>query len=183
MDIEEIKEKIEHSPNRRVALLIAVLALALAFFESLGKSYQTDALSLQVESANLWSFYQAKSIKAHATELARGIVIEVADKAQLSESEALKKWADDVERLTSNDVDKDGKHQLFEKAKEVEAERNLMFKKYRYMEIASAILQVSIVLASAAIITSAGFLVTGACALGVVATAVGLVGLFVPSLI
>ena len=80
-------------------------------------------------------------------------------------------------------MDKDGKHQLFEKAKEVEAERNLMFKKYRYMEIASAILQVSIVLASAAIITSAGFLVTGACALGVVATAVGLVGLFVPSLI
>lgn len=183
MNAEEIQERIEHTPSRRVALLIAILALGLAFFESLGKSFQTDALSLQVESANLWSFYQAKSVKAHNTELARGIVIEIADKSRLSESEALKKWADDVARLTSNEADNDGKKQLFDKAKEVEAERNLMFKKYRYMEIASAILQVSIVLASAAIITSAGFLVAGAGFLGVLATAVGLVGLFAPALI
>lgn len=183
MDTEEIKERIEHSPNRRIALLIAVLALALALFESLGKSFQTDALSLQVESTNLWSFYQAKSIKAHTTELARGIVIEVADRRLLDESAALKKWAEDVERLTSNEVDKDGKHQLFEKAKEVEAERDLMFKKYRYMEIASALLQVSILMASAAIIAGAALLVSGASALGFVATVIGLVGLFAPTLI
>lgn len=49
--------------NKRVALLIAVLALILAFSETLGKSAQTAALSYNIEASNLWSFVQAKTIR------------------------------------------------------------------------------------------------------------------------
>jgi len=49
--------------NKRVALLIAVIALFLAFSETLGKSAQTSALSYNVEASNLWAFYQAKTIR------------------------------------------------------------------------------------------------------------------------
>ena len=42
--------------NKKIALLIAVLALCLALAETLGKSAQTDALSLNVEASNLWAF-------------------------------------------------------------------------------------------------------------------------------
>src|SRR5215208_6469142 len=49
--------------NKRVALLIAVIALFLAFSETLGKSAQTAALSYNVEASNLWAFYQAKTIR------------------------------------------------------------------------------------------------------------------------
>jgi Zn-dependent protease with chaperone function len=49
--------------NKKVALLIAVLALLLAFSETLGKSAQTEALSQNIEASNLWSFFQAKTIR------------------------------------------------------------------------------------------------------------------------
>jgi hypothetical protein len=39
--------------NRKIALLIAVLALVLAFSETLGKGAQTAALSLNIEASNL----------------------------------------------------------------------------------------------------------------------------------
>ena len=183
METREVTEHIEHAVNKKIALLIAVLALMLAFVETFGKAFQTDALSLQLQSTNTWAFYQAKSIEAHDTELAKGIVIEVADRQRLNESEALKKWEEDIERLTSNEEDNDGKHQLMEKARELEAERDLMFKKYHYMEIAAGLLQVAIVLASASIITGAAFLVMGANLLGVVGVVAGLLGLLAPNLI
>lgn len=183
METREVTEHMEHASNKKIALLIAILALLLAFFETFGKSFQTDALSLQLQSSNTWAFYQAKSIKAHNTELAKGIVIEIADRARLSESEALRKWEQDIERLTSNEEDQDGKHQLYEKARELEAERDLMFKKYHFMEVAVGLLQVAIVLASASIITSVGFLVLGAKMLGGAGAVAGLVGLLAPGLI
>src|SRR5882672_4635842 len=49
--------------NKNVALLIAVLALVLAFSETLGKAAQTSALENHIESSNLWSFFQAKTIR------------------------------------------------------------------------------------------------------------------------
>src|SRR5436190_1772934 len=56
-------EKGLNSRNKRIALLIAVIALFLAFSETLGKSAQTAALSFNVEASNLWAFYQAKTIR------------------------------------------------------------------------------------------------------------------------
>ena len=55
------------SRNKRVALLIAVIALFLAFSETLGKSAQTNALNHQIEASNLWNFFQAKNIRRTST--------------------------------------------------------------------------------------------------------------------
>ncbi|WP_043343984.1 DUF4337 family protein, partial [Belnapia moabensis] len=49
--------------NKRVALLIAALALALAFTEVAGDDAKTEAQLKNVESANLWSFFQAKTVR------------------------------------------------------------------------------------------------------------------------
>lgn len=43
----------DHGGNKGVALLIAVLALVLAFSETLGKSAQTSALGYNIEASNL----------------------------------------------------------------------------------------------------------------------------------
>ena len=40
-----------------------MIALCLAFSETLGKSAQTAALSYNVEASNLWAFFQAKTIR------------------------------------------------------------------------------------------------------------------------
>src|SRR6187397_2776495 len=83
----EVEHKIEHDKhggqghddskdlNKKVALLIAVLALFLAFSETMGKSAQTAALNSQIEASNLWNFFQAKNIRRTmtivATEMAK----------------------------------------------------------------------------------------------------------------
>ena len=80
----EVEHKIQHdeghhdhhaddnilSQNKRIALLIAVIALCLAFSETLGKSAQTSALNYQIEASNLWNFFQAKSIRRTTTLVA-----------------------------------------------------------------------------------------------------------------
>ncbi len=59
--------------NKRVALLISVLALFLAGDETLAKSAQTEALGANIEAANQWAYFQARTI--------RGTVLKTADEA------------------------------------------------------------------------------------------------------
>ena len=56
--------------NKKIAILISVLALFLAISETAGKSAQTDALSYNVEASNLWAFFQAKTIRKTTMETA-----------------------------------------------------------------------------------------------------------------
>ena len=62
--IEQAQEG-EHAQyfNRRIALVIAVLALFLSFSETLGKSAQTEAIDANVKSSDTWAFFQAKDIR------------------------------------------------------------------------------------------------------------------------
>jgi hypothetical protein len=52
---EEIEhaEHIEHAAgsNKKIALVIAVMALLLAFSETLGKSAQTEAMNLNIQAS------------------------------------------------------------------------------------------------------------------------------------
>src|ERR1700679_1917007 len=58
------------SENRKIALLIAVIALCLALSETLGKGAQTESISKNVESSNLWPLLQAKSIRRTVVQTA-----------------------------------------------------------------------------------------------------------------
>src|SRR6202040_3941257 len=91
--IEKAQEG-EHSQyfNRRIALLIAVLALFLSFSETLGKSAQTEAISENVESANLWSFFQAKTVRMTLVRTAaEAIKVAAASVSEPAAKEALEK--------------------------------------------------------------------------------------------
>src|SRR5438874_13769328 len=56
--------------NRKIALLIAIIALCLALSETLGKGAQTEAISKNVEASNLWAFFQAKTIRRTTVQTA-----------------------------------------------------------------------------------------------------------------
>ena len=49
--------------NKKIALLIAVIALFLAFSETLGKSAQTVGIELNIKASDTWNFFQAKTIR------------------------------------------------------------------------------------------------------------------------
>src|SRR5690349_22152695 len=56
--------------NKKIALLVAVLAAFLAISEMGAKSSQTHALAEHIEASDLWSFFQAKTIRQTSTRIA-----------------------------------------------------------------------------------------------------------------
>jgi hypothetical protein len=163
MSAHESMEQAEHaehasSENRKIALLIAVIALFLALSETLGKGAQTESISKNVESSNLWAFFQAKSIRRTVVQTASdeaklnlGTVSDAAAKAALQKQ--IDDWQKTAARYRSEPETGEGQDQLSERAKHAEEERDLATAKYHHFELASAAFQIGIVLASATIIT------------------------------
>ena len=165
--------------NKKIALLIAVLALVLAFSETLGKSAQTNALSLNIEASNLWSFFQAKTIR-------QTVVRTAAEQTSLTgNSEEAKKqieaWRKTAQRYQTEPETGEGRDELMARAKEAEKKRDRSMAAYHQYELASAAVQIAIVLASAAIVTGAMALAWIGAGLGVVGVAFCLIGFFAPT--
>ena len=163
MSAHESMEHAEHAEhasgeNKKIALLIAVLALFLAISETLGKGAQTESISKNVEASNLWAFFQAKSIRrtvvqtaADQGKLTLGSATDDAMKAAVQKQ--IDDWQKTAARYRSEPETGEGTEQLSEKAKEAEHERDEATAKYHHFELASAAFQIGIVLASATIIT------------------------------
>lgn len=163
MSAHESMEHAEHAEhasgeNKKIALLIAVLALFLAISETLGKGAQTEAISKNVEASNLWAFFQAKSIRrtvaqtaADQGKLTLGAATDDAMKAAVQKQ--IDDWQKTAARYRSEPETGEGTEQLSEKAKHAEHERDEATAKYHHFELASAAFQIGIVLASATIIT------------------------------
>src|SRR3954464_7963594 len=66
----EHAEHAAHGGNKKIALLISVIALFLAFSETLGKSAQTEGISLNIKASDTWNFFQAKTIRQTAIRTA-----------------------------------------------------------------------------------------------------------------
>jgi hypothetical protein len=172
--------------NKKVALLISVLAVVLAFSETLGKGAQTSGLSYNIEASNLWAFYQAKTIRqttlrtaAEAAELdlARG----GANKEALAKKIA--DWKSTVARYESEPETGEGRKELMARAKAAEVRRDRALAAYHQYEVASALVQIAIVLASAHIITGVAALLWISGALGLGGIAFCLIGFLAPTAI
>jgi hypothetical protein len=189
-EAQENMERAEHAEhaahsNRRIALLIAVLALFLSFSETLGKSAQTEAISENVESANLWAFFQAKTIRMTLVRTAADEMKVVAAGASDPAGKAamdkqIDAWQKTAARYESEPETHEGRKELSERATEAEESRDLAMAKYHHYELASAAFQIGIVLASAAVITGMIALAWFAGVLGLAGLAALALGLFVP---
>jgi hypothetical protein len=188
-EVQETIEKAhegEHSSfNRRVALLIAVLALFLSFSETLGKSAQTEAIDANVKTSDTWAFFQAKDIRrttlnvaADQTTLLAASVTDPSAKATVDKQIA--DWRKTAARYDSDPKTGDGRKELAERAKEEEEERDLAMARYHHYELASAAFQIGIVLASATVITGMVVLSWIAGGLGILGVALVGFGLFAP---
>ncbi|MFY9837922.1 MAG: DUF4337 domain-containing protein [Xanthobacteraceae bacterium] len=170
--------------NKRIALLIAVLALFLSFSETLGKSAQTEAISANVETSDLWAFFQAKSIRKTQVDTAAEEMKVAADAADPAAKAAMQKqidsWKEIAARYDSEPSTGEGRKELADRAKEAEEKRNLAMAKYHHYELASAAFQVGIVLASGAVITGMVGLAWFGGLLGIAGVALALLGLFAP---
>lgn len=173
------------SRNKRIALLIAVLALFLSLAETAGKSAQTEALNLNVEASNLWAFFQAKTIRQTAVRTAAELAeLNKPQAAEAPASDAFAKridtWTKTVARWESEPETQEGRRELAARAKKAEEKRDTALARYHHYEMSSAAFQIGIVLASATVITGALTLAWLSIGLGVVGIAFGAIGLFAP---
>jgi Domain of unknown function (DUF4337) len=191
--MSEIQETIEKAHegkhaeffNKRIALLIAVLALVLSFSETLGKSAQTEAIALNVESNDLWAFFQAKTVRTTVvTTAAEQMTVAALGAGDPAVKTAMEKqiaaWKQTAARYDSEPSTNEGRKELAERAKEAEENRDLFMAKYHHYELASAALQIGIVLASGAVITGMVLLAWFAGGLGLVGLALLALGIFAP---
>ncbi|MCX7177543.1 MAG: DUF4337 domain-containing protein [Proteobacteria bacterium] len=168
--------------NKKIALLIALLALVLAFSETLGKAAQTAALSKNIEAANLWSFFQAKSIRLTTLRTAAEILtVQSAGHESDAAKVQIESWKRSVARYESEPETREGRKELAERAKDAEAKRDHEMAAYHQYEVASAAVQIGIVLASATIITGIGALAWLASGLGLVGLIFSVIGFFTPT--
>lgn len=172
--------------NKKVALLIAVLAVVLAFSETLGKGAQTSGLSDNIEASNLWAFYQAKTIRMTTVRTAaENAEIELQQSAAGARKASLEKhiadWKGTAARYDSEPETGEGRKELAARAKAAEAKRDRALAAYHQYEVASALVQIAIVLASAYVITGVLALVAMSVLLGIGGVAFCLIGFFAPT--
>ncbi|MFY9958175.1 DUF4337 domain-containing protein [Bradyrhizobium sp.] len=176
------------SQNRKIALLIAIIALCLALSETLGKGAQTESLAKNVEASNLWAFFQAKSIRHTVVQTAAdqsklGLGAASDDAAKAAAQKQIDAWQKTAERYRSDPKSGEGQEQLSERAKHSEEERDLATAKYHHFELASAAFQIGIVLASATIITGIVVLAWISGVLMLAGIAITALGIFMPNLL
>lgn len=185
----------DHGGNKTIAIFVSVIALFLAIAETLAKGAQTNQISYNVEASNLWSFYQAKTIRQTSlSTAAEQMEVDVALARDPAVKERLEKrvagWRETASRYQSEP--KKGPHgeNLGEGRTELQARaisatklRDIHADKYHLYEIASALFQVALVLTSVYLLTEAVLLLWGSGLLCAVAFALTGAGLFAPHLI
>ena len=183
---EQAEEAGHH--NKGIALVISVLALLLAFSETLGKSAQTGALSDTVKASDTWAFYQARNIRQTAVLAAKErLDLDLATitdpAAKTAATKKIEDWDKRIKRWESDPERGEGMKELRDKATALEKKRDHQLEQYHNYEIASAVLQIGIVLASAAIITSMPILAWLSGLLGIAGLSFMLFGYFAPELV
>jgi uncharacterized protein DUF4337 len=185
----EAHEQLEHAEhaehaagaNKKIALAIVVIALCLAISEMLGKSAQTEAISLNIKASDTWNFFQAKNIRRtvvlSAAEEMKVETTRVNDStAKAAMNKQIDEWQKTAARYRSEPETREGTTELAERAKEAEQERDTAFARYHYYELASAAFQIGIVLCSAAVITGViilAWIAGGVAVFGIAFTALG----------
>jgi hypothetical protein len=172
--------------NKRIALLVAVLAAFLAICEMGGKSAQTEVLTQHVEAANQWTFFQAKTVRQTVLRTAaEALAAEYKAPADMPPAVArlIEKWQATVQRYESEPETREGRTELMASAKLHEQQRERARAAYHLFEYGSAAFQLAIVLAGAAALTSVRALAVASGGLGLLGVVVTALGFYAPTLV
>jgi hypothetical protein len=158
----------EASIKSKAGLIINVFAALLAFNVWYGGSLSSKVMNNTIKANDIWVFYQAKSVKQTAYEIA----------AQQTTNPVLaKKYLNKAASYESDPKTKEGKKELYAEAKALEAERDYAKKKSPWMGYAGTAYQLAIVLLSASILAVSMQLFWGSfvvCGLGLLLMSQGL---------
>lgn len=172
---EQIQEKRkEKAFVVRSAITASILAVGAALSSLLSGHAANDAIILQTQATDKWSYYQAKSTKSHVFEGNKEVVTTLATLLGKSDDpktkEALKYFDQQMKKFDGD------KTTIQEEAQKIEKESANAFAKHQNFSFGVACFQIGIVLASVAILADANWLYiasVGAGIMGVVYVVIG----------
>ncbi len=186
---DEELEAATEAKDKRVALLIACLALLLALAEAGAKNAEHRSTEQNIEASDLFNFYQARKIRQSMIETATSELEATApsiqdDKAREAVEKQIATWKADAAHYEKDDKHpENGLEVIQERAKTAQENRESANRKLEHFEYASGALQIAIVLASAAIITGVAALFWISSILGLLGAIVMAFGYFAPTLL
>jgi hypothetical protein len=179
-ELEEIKGK---TFTKRVALITAVYAVALAITSLGGNNAMKEMLLAQQQSSDQWAFYQAKVIREHLYRSQKmRLEIDLLERSGSLKPE-VKARLENLLKATGEEEARYNKEkkEIEREAKKLEHERDVNRDKDPYFDYAEVLLQIAIVMASVSILSSSrpvfGFSVVAA-ALGAILSLNGYLLLF-----
>jgi hypothetical protein len=168
MSIDDVREALADAGarNKWLGVWVGILAALLAICAMGGDNAAKDANRANIDATNTWAFFQAKNIRRAAFTLAAD-ELELTllsqpglpDEARSAIDAKVRAYRDTVKAYTSDPKTREGLDELFVRAKEIEQERDRALRKDPYFDLAQALLQIAIVLASVAIIAGTDALV------------------------
>ncbi|MEZ5818556.1 MAG: DUF4337 domain-containing protein [Hyphomicrobiaceae bacterium] len=175
-DIGDLKSESD-SRAKWIGVYVGVLATLLAICGVGGGNASKDATRANIEVTNMWAFFQAKNIRRTAFSLA-GDDLELTlranpgmpSEARRAIEDKIKSYRDTVAHFTSDKDRKEGLDELFQRAKALEAERDVALRKDPYFDLSQALLQIAIVLASVALIAGTNALLVASVVLAIAGT-------------
>ena len=175
-DITETKPA-DDSRSKWIGIYVGILATLLAICSTGGGNAAKDAARANLDAANLWSLFQAKntrrtaySLAADDLELAIGANPAMPPEAKVAMEAKIKAYRETVQRFTTEKATGEGLDELWVKGKAIEAERDVASRKDPYFDVAQALLQIAIVLASVALIAGSNVLLWFSGGLGAAGT-------------
>ena len=149
-EVHEFSKQMEEAGGAesltRIALAISILAVLVALVTVLGHGPANDALLMQSRANDQWGEYQAKKIRQDnlavvVDQMALQAAPSAATQAKMAEYRThIEKWTKDLEESQA-------------KAREDEAEVRLAERKGSRFDLAEALLQIGVVLASITLLT------------------------------
>lgn len=177
---DELHEYAASSFSRRVALVTAIYAVALAIAALGGNHAVKEMLLAQQQSTDQWAFYQAKVIREHLYRAQKmRLEVDLAERGMAPRADArekmealLKKFDEEEKRYNAEkkDIEKD--------AKKLEALRDSFQAREPYFLVAEALLQIAIVMSSVSILARSGLIFSVSLFLAVVGAVLTLNGYF-----
>ena len=130
----------------KAGMVISIFALILAVNSWYGGKLSSTTLNNTIAANDVWSFYEAKSIKQMLAEQSLDDAVVRRDDKKIAELKAK------IDRYESDPATGEGKRELMAKAKRLEADRYYAKKQSPWIGFASTLYQLSIVVLSASIL-------------------------------
>jgi hypothetical protein len=130
----------------KAGMVISIFALILAVNSWYGGKLSSTTLNNTIAANDVWSFYEAKSIKQMLAEQSLDDAIVRKDDAKIEKLKAK------IARYESDPATGEGKVELAAKANKLEADRDYAKKQSPWIGFASTLYQLSIVVLSASIL-------------------------------